>query len=47
MPHDALFGFNRKKTDLTFECAECDAQFAHPKRAEGEEGKLPPMSPLR
>lgn len=39
MPHDALLGFNREKTALTFECGNCLEQFEHPKRAEGEEGK--------
>ena len=31
MPYDSLFGPNRQKTGLTFECGNCEAHFEHPK----------------
>ena len=46
MPYDALDGFDREKTGPTFECAECETQFEHPKRAEGSEGIAPSIFPL-
>jgi|SRR5580658_8266948 hypothetical protein len=46
MPYDLLLKSPRKAPVLTFECGECMAQFEHPKRAEGSEGKLPPTRPL-
>jgi hypothetical protein len=46
MPYDLLLKKPRKAPVPIFECEECTAQFEHPKRAEGSEGKLSPIRPL-